>query len=272
MIIEKTDNNFLRIKSSYVEELLTGNSSTLLSLRAKINGSNTEYLKDFRKQNFWSVNLKNEEDSQDSVSSIKMTNLLSLESFTIPCNLFIGGDDFDFDMRDKINNYFIDNSITSSCTVTYTNNLLSITGLPNNFIPEEINFDNSSKNINYGIYDNIFIKDYDLYLKPQFFGLTTLTEGIYFINLILSDGSIYTTEESCIFVDITIKERLASNIRKFLEDAYYIGNKENFGLHIILLHYGLIIGSNNGNNYQDLLVIYNELLSELAICENNKAS
>lgn len=271
MIIEQTSNNFLRVKSSYVEELLNGNSSTLLSLTAKVNNGNN-YTKEFLKQDFWSVNLKNEEDSQDSVSSIKMTNLLSLESFTIPCNLFIGEDDFDFDMRDKINNYFIDNSIISSCTITYINNLLSIRGLPNNFIPEEINFNDSSKNINYGIYEDVFIKDYDLYIKPSFFGVTTLTEGIYKINLILSDGSIYTTEESCIFVDITVKERLSRNLKSLLEEAYYLGNKQNFGLHVILLHYALNIGNNSKSDYLDLVSIYSELLSELAIIENNKTS
>ena len=88
----------------------------------------------------------------------------------------------------------------------------------------------------------------------------------------ISDTLVYTTEESCFFLDITIKERLSRNIRSLFEDAYYLGLKENFGLHLMLLHYGLNISQNNGNNYQDMLEVYKELISELAICENRKAT
>lgn len=271
MIIEQTSNNFLRVKSSYVEELLNGNSSTLLSLTAKVNNGNN-YTKEFLKQDFWSVDLESEANAEDTIQTINILNTVTFKTFSIPCGIGINVEFMALLLKTEIDNYFLNNNITCACTIEYNDYVLKISDLPENFIPQEVEFDDSQKEIRYGIYEDVFIKDYNLYIKPSFFGVTTLTEGIYKINLILSDGSIYTTEESCIFVDITVKERLSRNLKSLLEEAYYLGNKQNFGLHVILLHYALNIGNNSKSDYLDLVSIYSELLNELAIIENNKTS
>jgi|GEM_PF-4947663 len=270
MIIEKTDNNFLKIKSQYVEELLNNSPSTYFSLRVKYNNS-IEHLKEFEFKDFYSIDIKEQAIQSEVLLFIRTLNITTGKIFDIPINLdIVLNQSIGNEIVANIIGFFDDKGIEVACYIEEEDGILKIYNIPNDFVFQEFIFTNKTKELLYGDYKDIFFKGFDLYIKPSFLALDSFVDGIYYINFTISDSYTFTTEESCLFYDNTIKERLSKNIKSLFEDAYYIGIKENFGLHLMLLHYGLSIGQNNGNNYQDMLEVYNELITELAICENKR--
>ena len=94
--------------------------------------------------------------------------------------------------------------------------------------------------------------DSALYFKPAAFSLLTYLDGIYKVTLKirpLSGG--FTQIQNCIFVDITLKCKVATLLKSVLDN----GNSTMAHL----LHYSLVNGSNCGCNCDELCINYNAL-------------
>lgn len=96
-------------------------------------------------------------------------------------------------------------------------------------------------------------------IKPAFFNLISgeiMRDGVYSfsVKLYLIDST-YTYEESCAFIDVTYKCRVADNIKNILDK-----NEDGQCSTVIhVLHYALVNGSNCGCNCKELCDVFKEL-------------
>lgn len=101
-----------------------------------------------------------------------------------------------------------------------------------------------------------------LKIFPAFFGLTEFMDGIYKFSVKTFESGKATLESNCLFVDITIKCKVAKLLNCILEE-----NKtkapEKTGTIIHILHYGLVNGSNCGCNCAEMCEVYEYLVSFL---------
>lgn len=140
-----------------------------------------------------------------------------------------------------------------TCKVDFSNNSGSGSSTTETFAGAT-NETVSNQNLDYFYQD-----DTAIYIKPQFFNLTTFQDGVYKIEVTLMKPSNSTTIFNCLFVDKTIKCKLSSYLEDLIEDK----DPEKIASNLILYHYALINGSNCNCACDDLLNIFIMLSSIL---------
>lgn len=177
-------------------------------------------------------------------------------------------------IRLKINNFFLSIGITSTVTVEAEGNSIKISNFPQDVLPSYITFDDEVTNtyFTYGLEDDVYMLDKDLYIKPSFFDLTTLEDGVYSFELIGYDGTEYFKEENCLFVDINTAARVATTLKNLLQETKELTlvDKESSSTYISMLHYSLTVGSNEKCNCVDLCNAFTELICLLDSVDKTK--
>jgi hypothetical protein len=103
-------------------------------------------------------------------------------------------------------------------------------------------------------------------VKPIFFGLTSYTDGVYYLNvrLVKPDDAGYVEFSNCLFVDITYKCSVASLLKNIISENKNLQDNEKISTIIHILHYALVNGSNCGCNCTEMCTVFNELTSLLS--------
>ncbi len=112
---------------------------------------------------------------------------------------------------------------------------------------------------------DFFVNSCDLYIKPEFFGLTEFIDGVYDITVKFTHLNGFITITNCVYIDITHKCKVASLLRSISAENELAGTEKTSTI-VHLLHYALVNGSNCGCNCVELLQVFNELkdlLSEI---------
>ena len=99
---------------------------------------------------------------------------------------------------------------------------------------------------------------------PAFFGLTSFIDGIYRFEIKrypdpLTGVSDTLYEQNCIFVDVTFKCKVASQLKYIIAENKNKGDTEKVATIIHLLHYALVNGSNCGCNCAEMCEVFKEL-------------
>lgn len=110
------------------------------------------------------------------------------------------------------------------------------------------------------ITNNVFqVSGKDIYIKPSFFGLKHIVDGIYSLKIrILKTNNSFTVENNCSFIDILTRCKVAGTLRGLLKDIKN-PNKEKVATVIQNLHYALVNGGNCNCNCSELCVAYDNL-------------
>jgi hypothetical protein len=103
-----------------------------------------------------------------------------------------------------------------------------------------------------------YILSGNLYLKPQMFAQTTFTDGIYKVIVKMHDAN-FTIIQTCIFIDITYKCKVADHLAELIEENRMSNNTDKRSTIVHLLHYSLIVSSNCGCNCDDMCIVFKEL-------------
>lgn len=104
--------------------------------------------------------------------------------------------------------------------------------------------------------NDVIINQDCIYLTSSFFGLTTLSDGIYNITTetILTDNT-SLTEQTCLFVDLTLKGILYTSID--------ITQCNPHDMNILMMHYALNQASNNHCDCNKMYDIYNYIVNNI---------
>lgn len=115
----------------------------------------------------------------------------------------------------------------------------------------------------------IVVEDEALYIKPAYFGLSSITDNIYYALIKLRTTGGYVQISNCAFLDVTYKCKVGSLLGELLnENSVGYTDKPSTITH--LLHYALVNGSNCGCNCDELCKVFTELTNILTIDFNNK--
>lgn len=98
---------------------------------------------------------------------------------------------------------------------------------------------------------------------PPFFGLTEFTDGVYKLSVkFFREDEDTLFQENCIFVDITLKCKVAALLKNLIEESKS-NNTEKISTIAHLLHYALFNGSGCACNCEEMCKVYAELISVL---------
>ena len=170
-------------------------------------------------------------------------------------------------IRKALNNYFTSIGIDSNINVSAKDNVLRLSNLPENCVPYLSHFEPTIDDLffYYGSNVGIFIYGDSVHILPEFFGFTSFSDGIYYFEAIGYDGKQYFKEVNSAFVDMTIGQKVATTMASLVQETAkrLLKDKASDATYIHLLHYGLVISSNTGCNYQDLCEGFKELVGLL---------
>jgi hypothetical protein len=270
MLITNYNNQYVKITSSYLQEVLSNPSSyDELQISANINCcvSNCNELSATENNitlgdTSWLADLTIPISLGSSIQQLYIQSLTTLEKFNV-LNIPVSTNDTT-SIKTAIDNWFIARGISSSVTVVLSVNTISIDDLPDYFrvyslkygsaTPyTEILFSLSSLN------SKSFLAADGLYISPEFFSSTTLKDGVYRFDLkfIKASNAGYVIESNCAFIDVTTKCKVATLLNDLKNEA--ISKNEDTSTIAHILHYALINGSNCGCNCDALCDVYKEL-------------
>lgn len=231
--------------------------------------------------NSWGIDLTDSVDSRQIIEKVYFQNLTTntilnalvnpidlgyiLANCTSNCTLSFMTGMIEPTLKADIDAFFSSLGVTSNVTVTVTNNFLLITNVPSNFKAYNISFFSSASPIFFSYTDGttqsdkIFIGADGIYIKPIFFGLAAIKDGIYKVDVKMfdTDGN-FVLESNCAFIDISFKCLVASVLQNIMKEAE-AGDTEGLSTIIHLLHYGLTNGSNCGCNCDELCEVFTQL-------------
>lgn len=101
-----------------------------------------------------------------------------------------------------------------------------------------------------------------LYIKPTLFGLTSFVDSVYKFTISFITPTGFVKISNCLFVDITLKCKVATFIKDILNESTNVTN-EKVGTLVHILHYSLVNGSNCGCNCAEMCEVYVELVNIL---------
>lgn len=105
----------------------------------------------------------------------------------------------------------------------------------------------------------IVIVSNGIIVKPAFFNLLSgekLRDGVYSFSVkLFRIDNTYDYEESCAFIDVTYKCRVAETVKNLLDNT----EDGQCSTVIHVLHYALVNGSNCGCNCKELCDVFKEL-------------
>ena len=171
-------------------------------------------------------------------------------------------------IRIALNNYFTSIGVyDSNINVSAVDNVLRLSNFPEDCVPYLAHFEPDADNLffYYGSNKGIFIYGDSIHILPEFFGFTSFSDGIYYFEAIGYDGKQYFKEVNAAFVDIETGQKVATTIGSLVQETTkrLLKDKASDATYIHLLHYGLVISSNTGCNYQDLCTGFKELVGLL---------
>lgn len=173
--------------------------------------------------------------------------------------------------KTQIDAWFASIGIITNVSISFDGNVMTVTGMPDEFVLEDIEFNSSDiepySKIAFGFTNadsNVYMSNDAIYIKPEFFNLQELNDGIYKFNVkyIKVDEVGYLEEQNCSFIDVTTKCRVASVLQNILKESKELGSEKSSTI-IHILHYALVNGSNCGCNCPDLCQVYKELIDML---------
>lgn len=173
------------------------------------------------------------------------------------------------DFKDEVTTTLTNLNISAATqSSTLVDNLLtySVGNMPHYIIPDSIVIEISGyPKTEY--FSNVEDEDYiasnnNIYLKPSFFGKESFDDGIVHVKTVVytADNSI-VTEETCFFVDCSIRQSLAENID--------IEQCKATDVEILMLHYSLVQASNHDCDCEAMHEIFEYLSNNLETTNNN---
>lgn len=198
------------------------------------------------------------------VHSIKFKNIITGTEFDITLGLDIDGTSDLQDVTTLIDTYFHDHfgsstgAITSTQSVTSTEYTYTLLGIPETFAP--ISFDYSIDNIHADLNFNYITSTKNtlynasgIVFTPTLINNTTFLNGIYqfTITAFKLSGS-RVSESNCIFLDCTLKCDLSDRLSALSSEDQ---------IEVLMLHHGLVQGSNCACDCNTLCTLYGRLYS-----------
>lgn len=290
MTISNFNNTYVKVESSFIQEVIndpTGYASIEVgtNINCCTNSDGTEQINTVSvpidSENTWHINLSNPVGLEANLDAIRITvlnTLLTYNALLAPIDLgyvadTCSGEDCTLEtfsahfaplIKDAIDDWFAANAITSNVTVTFEDNTVIISDVPNGFLIDGMQSGTMDIPASYNGGVGAFLGGDGLYITPGLFNLTELMDGIYKITIkIIKDDNSYSLETSCAFIDITTKCQVASVLHNLLQESKVAGT-EKVSTAVHLLHYALVNGSNCGCNCEELCQVYTELYGLLS--------
>lgn len=292
MIISNHNNSTIRIQSEYLERLIQSASPDIsICVTGKKNCGSESYEHCISPATFWGLDLNNEFFSNMVMTYFRFKNIQTDKEFDIEIHNEFGSGFFldsnlsslEFiknqqpqmfaDFKTSIDSFFTALGITSNVTVDAVVNVLKISNLPAGFVPIYTTFMDSTL-LEYFTYGNSavvsILGNNTLEIKPSLFEESSLSDGVYTFEITGYDGSVNFNEVNCAFIDVNTKCRVAKTLKSLVEEFNQgiLKDRENESTYIHLLHYALVIGSNQGCNCDNLCKAYEELIDLLESVES----
>lgn len=232
----------------------------------------------------WSFDLTDIANSSQVISEILVKNILTGEeynvlsgnvNFTTYLSTCPNGSctiqsipSYGTNFNNDVDNWFTTNVGWSNAKATICGNVLQICNIAPNFILSSIKYTDGTSTeqdyFNFGNQNTSFIIGESLYIKPQFFNLPSIMDGVYKIKLIATStrGS-WVSDENCGFIDCETKCKVATYVDKILSEDK---ETKDEAINITMTHYALINASNCGCNCKELCDLYFSLYESV----NNK--
>lgn len=293
MIISNYNDQYIKITSDYLADFLANPGDyTSLDITANMNccrnalGEIIETSSIPANNTAWYIDLDVAVQSDSLLQELNIQNLTTLGKNNVltlpidlgyvsatcvtgPCTLQTFNSHFAPLFKAAIDDWF-DNvmALTSNVSVTFSGNTVIVDNMPANFIMYNAGYGSASPYtfifFNFGaVNSNIFINADGIFLTPAFFGLTSITDGIYKVTLkFVKDNGAYIAETNCAFIDVTIKCKVAALLQNILQESK-INGSEKVSTIAHILHYALFNGSNCGCNCAELCKVYAELVGLL---------
>ena len=278
-VITNYNNQFIKIESEFISDLIQNiNSYTKLQIVGNINCCKDSSILNLEFTTpGWYINLEKAVNTESILDKliVQNTNTSKLFEFNVSnidtgyvnancttntCTLQSFSGYFKSLLEANINSGFNSIGVVSNVNVTIINNTIIITNLPSNFLMYSITYENNKEEkFSYGSTDsNVYLQDNSIYIKPEFFNLKTLIDGVYKFDLTYYKAQSNVSEFNCSFIDITTKCKVASVLNNIKRENETKG-VEKCSTIIHLLHYSLTNGSNCGCNCEELCKVYEEL-------------
>ena len=278
MTISNYNNKYVQVKSEFISDLIQNlQQYQSIEVKGNINCCPDYFTKSVQfTQTGWYIDLTKAVQAESILDSINIQNVLTLQKISIPANTIDAGyvnnncttnsctlQDFSgyfiAIIKPLIDNWFAVNGLTSNVSVTIQGNILIVGNLPANFIMHSIEYGAEQLEFGYsGINTGFFLQDDSLFIKPQFFGIDKLIDGVYKFEIKISKTQSFTIETNCAFIDIETKCKVAATLQNIKKESETKGI-EKCSTIIHLLHYALINGSNCGCNCDEMCKVYKEL-------------
>jgi len=244
----------------------------------------------------WSADLSEAVNKQETLSEIGIQSIFSVNRQAIIVDVDLSPvlgtcgtnnctlESVGFDpssMKTAIDQWFLTNlSIVTDVIITFTGgNIMNVEGIPDNYVITDAMYGTvfpytpipfgqtlPASNIYY-----FNTEEEAIYVKPEFFnGATEFVDGIYKFSIkwIKEGGEGYIYEENCAFIDMTTKCRVAGLLDSALKETEDV-NLEKMGSTAIMLHYGLVNGSNCACNCDGLCEAFKGLINILDTADPN---
>jgi hypothetical protein len=245
--IENLDCSYLKLYSSAYESSYNANQLSSIQIKVRVNHEDeiTETINIVQLVDEWNLSLtfslgtiikqvylRNIFTNQtfpllpeNSSYIINTTNVLIVE------NLITGTLNNVLNLSDSIADVSIEN----------TKLLITISDLPYYIVADTLSYEYSSVVMDayftFDDNDGYLISNNAIYLLPSFFGKSTFTDGIYhFVTTVLTKQGVLLEEETCFFTDCATSQNLLDSINPDI-----CSEKD---VEILMLHYGLIVTSN----------------------------
>lgn len=258
MKIQNLDCHYLRLYSSAYESSYNKNQLSSIQIKVKVNHEDeiVKTINIVQLSTEW--NLTFSFSTGTTITQVYLRNIFTNQSFPLlpenstyeinVSNIVIVEDL----INEMLHNVLNLNDAIANVDIQGTNLLITISDLPYYIIADKLSYNylsvEGSAYFSYNDDNDYIISNDAIYLLPSFFGKTSFTDGIYhFVTTVLTKQNILLEEETCFFTDCATSQNLIDNINTDI-----CSEKD---VEILMLHYGLIVTSNQEcdcNNMQDV--------------------